>query len=152
MQPTICTRCKKNVAVVFVTKIEEGNTVSEGFCLKCAKEMGLKPIDDMIKRMGLSEEELETLSTEMMDAFQGMEGLMTADHTQDEDDDEEESDSQTATFPFLNKLFGNRQDNMPAPAEPKKDGEKQEKHDRSGGKKNKRKFLDTYCLNLTQKA
>ena len=152
MQPTICTRCKKNVAVVFVTKIEEGNTVSEGFCLKCAKEMGLKPIDDMIKRMGLSEEELETLSTEMMDAFQGMEGLMTADHTQDEDDDEEESDSQTATFPFLYKLFGNRQDNMPAPAEPNKDGEKQEKHDRSGGKKNKRKFLDTYCLNLTQKA
>ena len=153
MQPTICSRCKKNVAVIFVTKIEEGNTVSEGFCLKCAKEMGLKPVDDIIKRMGLSEEELESLSNEMMDAFQGMEGLLATDHAQDEDDDEEENDSQTATFPFLNKLFGGRQENMPAPAEPKKDDEKQEKHDRTNGSKNKkRKFLDTYCLNLTQKA
>ena len=108
MQPTICSRCKKNMAVIFVTKIEEGNTVSEGFCLKCAKEMGLKPVDDIIKRMGLSEEELESLSNEMMDAFQGMEGLLATDHAQDEDDDEEENDSQTATFPFLNKLFGGR--------------------------------------------
>ena len=153
MQPTICSRCKKNVAVIFVTKIEEGKTVSDGFCLKCAKEMGLKPVDDIIKRMGLSEEELESLSNEMMDAFQGMEGLLATDQPQDDEDDEEENDSQTATFPFLNKLFGGRQDNMPMPSEPRKDGEKQEKHDRANGSKNKkRKFLDTYCLNLTQKA
>ena len=153
MQPTICSRCKKNVAVIFVTKIEEGKTVSDGFCLKCAKEMGLKPVDDIIKRMGLSEEELESLSNEMMDAFQGMEGLLATDQPQDDEDDEEENDSQTATFPFLNKLFGGRQENMPMPSEPRKDGEKQEKHDRANGSKNKkRKFLDTYCLNLTQKA
>ena len=150
MQPTLCSRCKKNVAMIFVTKIEEGKTVSDGFCLKCAKEMGIKPIDDILQRMGISEDELEGLTNEMMDAFQGMEGLMATDQPQDEED-EEESDSQTATFPFLNKLFGGRQENMPAPKEPQKEGEKQEKHDR-GSKNKKRKFLDTYCLNLTQKA
>ncbi len=152
MQPTICSRCKKNVAVIFVTKIENGNTVSDGFCLKCAKDMGLKPVDDIISRMGLSEEDLEGLSNEMMDAFQGMEGLMGMNQQTDGGDDEEElNDSQTATFPFLNKLFGGRQENPPAPAEPQKENEKAEKSDRSG-KNKKRKFLDTYCLNLTKKA
>ncbi len=152
MQPTICSRCKKNVAVIFVTKIENGNTVSDGFCLKCAREMGLKPVDDMINRMGLSEEDLEGLSNEMMEAFQGMEGLMGMTQQNDsEDDNEELNDSQTATFPFLNKLFGGRQENTPAPNEPQKENEKTEKSERSG-KNKKRKFLDTYCLNLTQKA
>ncbi len=153
MQPTLCSKCKKNVAVIFVTKIENGKTLSEGLCLKCAKDMGLKPVEDMISRMGLSEEELEGLSNEMMDAFQGMEGLMAMDQPQNEDEDEnEEMDSQTATFPFLNKLFSNRQDeNTPVPT-PNKDGEKQEKHDRSSKNNKKRKFLDTYCLNLTKKA
>ncbi len=151
MQPTLCSKCKKNVAVIFVTKIENGKTLSEGLCLKCAKDMGLKPVEDMISRMGLSEEELEGLSNEMMDAFQGVEGLMAMDPSQNDGEDEEEMDSQTATFPFLNKLFGNRQDeNLPAP-NPPQEGEKQEKHDRNKNNK-KRKFLDTYCLNLTKKA
>ena len=155
MQPTICSHCKKNVAVIFVTKIENGNTVSDGFCLKCAREMGLKPVDDIISRMGLSEEDLEGLSNEMMDAFQGMEGLMGMNQQTEGDDDEEElNESQTATFPFLNKLFGGRQENMPAPTEPQKENEKSEKSEKTerSGKNKKRKFLDTYCLNLTQKA
>jgi len=153
MQPTICSRCKKNVAVIFVTRIEEGKTLSEGFCLKCAKELGVQPVDEIIKRMGLSEEDLEGLTNDMMEAFQGMENLMgmEAPQNSDEDEDDEESDSQTATFPFLSKLFGGRQENMPAPQEPRKEAEKQEKSER-GGKNKKRKFLDTYCLNLTQKA
>ena len=152
MQPTLCSKCKKNVAVIFVTKIENGKTLSEGLCLRCAKDMGLKPVEDMISRMGLSEEELEGLSNEMMDAFQGVEGLMAMDQSQNEDEeDNDEVDSQTATFPFLNKLFGGRQEeNLPA-QNPPQEGEKQEKHDR-GSKNKKRKFLDTYCLNLTQKA
>ena len=53
MQPTICSRCKKNVAVVFITKIENGHTVNEGLCLKCAKELGIKPVEDMMQRMGI---------------------------------------------------------------------------------------------------
>ena len=152
MQPTLCSKCKKNVAVIFITKIENGKTVSEGLCLRCAKDMGLKPVEDMISRMGLSEEELEGLSNEMMDAFQGVEGLMGMGQPQnDEDDDSEEVDSQTATFPFLKKLFGGRQEeNLPA-QNPSQEGEKQEKQDRNS-KNKKRKFLDTYCLNLTKKA
>lgn len=152
MQPTLCSKCKKNVAVVFVTKLEAGNTTSEGYCLKCAKELGLKPVDDIMKRMGLTEEDLDGLSNEMMDAFQGMEGLLGAGE-QDEEDDDEEDMSRTATFPFLNKLFGGQSaEQMPEEsAAAQTNSEKPEKAaERSKNKK--RKFLDTYCLNLTRKA
>ena len=149
MRPTLCSKCKKNVAVIFVTKIEDGNTVSDGYCLKCAKSMGMQPVDDIMKRMGISEEDLESLSNEMMSAFDGMESLMASEQPEEE---EEEVDSRTATFPFLNKLFGGRQEeNLPAQQPPQKEGEKAEKHER-GSKNKKHKFLDTYCLNLTQKA
>ena len=71
MKPTLCSRCKKNLAVVFITKIDGGKTVNEGLCLKCAKEMGIKPVDDMIERMGLSEDDLENLNGEMTEAMNG---------------------------------------------------------------------------------
>ena len=155
MHPTLCSRCKKNVAVIFVTKIENGKTASDGFCLKCAKELGIKPVDDIMKRMGISDEDLEGLNNEMMDAFNGMEGLMATEQQGDEDDDadDDEAESQTATFPFLNKLFGNsdhpdEKPNLPRNSNP--EGEKHDKHERQKNKKHK--FLDTYCLNLTQKA
>ena len=151
MQPTLCSRCKKNVAVIFLTKLEAGNTTSEGYCLKCAKELGLKPVDDIMKKMGLSEEELEGLSNEMMDAFRGMEGLMGDEDRDEDDEDDGEDMSQTATFPFLNKLFGGQKsENLPAeqPAAPQ-NGDKREK---GKTKEKKRKFLDTYCLTLTKKA
>ncbi|MCI8761829.1 MAG: hypothetical protein HFF28_03130, partial [Oscillospiraceae bacterium] len=73
MHPTLCTRCKKNVAVVFITKIEGSETKNEGLCLKCARELGIKPVDDMMKKMGISDEDLESISTEMMSAFGGAE-------------------------------------------------------------------------------
>ena len=75
MKPTLCSRCKKNLAVVFITKIDGGKTVNEGLCLKCAKEMGIKPVDDMIERMGLSEDDLENLNGEMTEAMNGLESL-----------------------------------------------------------------------------
>ncbi|MBP3633540.1 MAG: ATP-dependent Clp protease ATP-binding subunit [Oscillospiraceae bacterium] len=151
MQPTLCSRCKKNVAVIFVTKLEAGTTTSEGYCLKCARELGLKPVDDIMKKMGLTEDELEGLSNEMMEAFEGMEGLMGADAQNAEDEDEDGEDmSQTATFPFLNKLFGGQQPKQePAESEDSR-AEKPGKSERPKNKK--RKFLDTYCLNLTKKA
>ena len=108
MQPTLCSRCHKNVAVIFIQKMEGGTTKSEGLCLKCAKEMGIKPVEDMIQKMGITDEDLEGLTNEMMSAFggaEGMEGLMA----QDEDGDEDDEDGKTATFPFLNKLFGSAQ-------------------------------------------
>lgn len=105
MQPTMCSRCGKNVAVIFITKLEGGTSKNEGLCLKCARELGIKPIDDIIKRMGISDEDLENLTSEMMSAFggaEGMEGLMN----QPKEEGDEEDDGRTATFPFLNQLFG----------------------------------------------
>ena len=152
MHPTLCSRCKKNIAVIFITKIEAGKTVSDGLCLKCAKEMGLKPVDDIMKRMGISEDDLDGINNEMTEAFQGVESMMATEQPQDENDDPEEIESQTATFPFLNKLFGGeRQEETPAEVPGNPRGGEPEKHDRSP-KQKKHKFLDTYCLNLTQKA
>ena len=131
MKPTLCSRCKKNLAVVFITKIDGGKTVNEGLCLKCAKEMGIKPVDDMIERMGLSEDDLENLNGEMTEAMNGLESLLSQGHDAEDGSEDDEADSQTATFPFLNKLFGaagQGQDNTPAVPEP----EKTENRQRSG--------------------
>jgi len=73
MQPTICNRCKKNVAVIFITKLENGVQQNEGLCLKCAKELNIQPVDDIMKKMGISEEDLDALSGEMIEAFGGAE-------------------------------------------------------------------------------
>ena len=142
MRPTLCSRCKKNVAVIFITKIENGVSTNEGLCLKCAKELGIKQVDDMVKQMGISDEDLENLSGEMMT-------LMGGNNDMDNPDGEDELDSQTATFPFLNKLFGgmSRQNqDMPNRTEPPKNSQS------ASAPKKKHKFLDTYCLNLTKRA
>ena len=152
MRPMLCSICKKNVAVIFMTKMEMDKTTNQGFCLKCAKEMGLKPVDDIMKRMGISEDDLENLNAEMIQSLGGMEEMLPEDG---DSEDDEASESQTATFPFLNKLFGGGHQeekdpgqNLPAETEDKE--QRGEKQDRTKNKK--RKFLDTYCLNLTQKA
>ena len=98
MKPTLCSRCGKNVAVVFITKIENGKSTNEGLCLKCAKELGIKQVDDMVKQMGISDEDIDSISGEMM-------SMLGGDPNQDGDEDDELA-GQTATFPFLNKLFG----------------------------------------------
>ena len=155
MKPTLCSRCKKNLAVVFITKIDGGKTVNEGLCLKCAKEMGIKPVDDMIERMGLSEDDLENLNGEMTEAMNGLESLLSQGHDAEDGSEDDEADSQTATFPFLNKLFGaagQGPDNTPAVPEPEKTESRQRSGDKPNSKNKKHKFLDTYCQNLTQKA
>ena len=155
MKPTLCSRCKKNLAVVFITKNDGGKTVNEGLCLKCAKEMGIKPVDDMIERMGLSEDDLENLNGEMTEAMNGLESLLSQGHDAEDGSEDDEADSQTATFPFLNKLFGaagQGQDNTPAVPEPEKTESRQRSGDKPNSKNKKHKFLDTYCQNLTQKA
>ena len=132
MQPTLCSRCKKNVAVVFISRLNEKNEqVNEGLCLKCAAQLGLPQVD------------------EMMQAFGGAEELPEAE---DGDEDDEES-GKTATFPFLNRLFGNNGSNPPAqPQQPS--GEGSAAPNNGGGRKTekKRKFLDNYCINLSQRA
>jgi len=148
MQPKMCIKCKKNIAVLFITRIENGNSLNEGYCLKCARSLGIPQIDEAVRQMGISEEDLDMLSDEMGNIFGQM------DDTDKHDDDE--VDSQTATFPLLNQLFGgmsNMGGNPPAPRPPKK--EKEEKAD-SGEhpkkKAKKHKFLDSYCMDLTGRA
>ena len=103
MQPTLCSRCKKNVAVIFITRMDpSGQQKNEGLCLKCARELHIKPVDDIINKMGISDEDLDNLTNEMMDALGSAEGLMDIENSDSDSDD----DGKTATFPFLNRLMG----------------------------------------------
>ena len=148
MQPTLCSRCNKNVAVIFITKLEGGQIKNEGLCLKCARELGIKPIDDMMKKMGITDEELDNLTNEMMSAFggaEGMEGLMP----QPDGDSDGEDDGRTATFPFLNQLFGG---NGNAPAAGETPRSEKSAPNPKGERPAKRKFLENYCISLTKKA
>ena len=140
MQPKMCSKCKKNIAVVFITKVENGVTMNEGYCLKCARSLGIPQIDQAVKQMGISDEDLDMLSDEMSSIFG------QKDDSDSSDDDE--IDSQTATFPLLNQLFGGSNTPAPQPRPSRKEeGEPKEK------KKSKRhKFLDSYCMDLTGRA
>ena len=162
MRPTLCSRCKRNAAVIFITKIENGTSSNEGICLKCAREMNIKPVEDIIRRMGLSDEDLENLTDEMMEAFGGPESLVEQDENADE--------GKTATFPFLNRLFGGPDDtpqrDFPRPGRDPRDrepggpgsfpgpggypGPGGSPGGGPGGKK--RKYLESYCISLSRRA
>ena len=146
MQPKMCSRCGKNVAVVFITKLEGGVQKNEGLCLKCARELHIQPVDDMIEKMGISDEDLDNLSGEMMNALNGVESLMEMADDPNSDSDPDD-DGKTATFPFLNRLFngGSQPPENAAPGA-------QSQQPKEGGKPPKRKFLDNYCINLTDRA
>ena len=147
MQPTLCSRCKKNVAVVYISRMENGQTVNEGLCLKCARDLGLPQVEDMMKRMGISDEELDTLNSEMLQALNGVENIEDLPAGEDPG---EEDEGKTATFPFLNRLFGNAAPGGSAPEAGEPPHTEREKDPRKGDKK--RKFLEGYCQNLTGKA
>ncbi|MCI8477211.1 MAG: ATP-dependent Clp protease ATP-binding subunit [Oscillospiraceae bacterium] len=152
MQPTLCSRCHKNMAVVFIQKIEQGQTKNEGLCLKCAKELGIKPVEDMMQKMGITDEDLEGLTNEMMSAFggaEGLEGLMPQEESEEEDEE-----GKTATFPFLNKLFGSSPSTPPSsPGEGGRSSSgREEKTTGKSERQPKRKFLENYCISLSQKA
>ena len=146
MQPTLCSRCKKNVAVVFISRMNEKNEmVNEGLCLKCAAQLGLPQVEDMMKRMGITPEDLENINNEMMQAFGGAEEMNDLPDGEDEDDEES---GKTATFPFLNRLFNNGN----PPAEQPREGGNAGAQPAGRKKEQKRKFLDNYCINLSQRA
>ena len=139
MQPKMCVKCKKNVAVVFITRVENGNTLNEGYCLKCARSLGIPQIDQVVKQMGISEDDLDMLSDEMSSMF-----------GQNDNESDDGSESRTATFPLLNQLFGSG--SLPIPGRqparqepPKEDAEKKKTV-------KKHKFLDSYCMDLTGRA
>ncbi|MBQ4381410.1 MAG: ATP-dependent Clp protease ATP-binding subunit [Oscillospiraceae bacterium] len=139
MRPTLCARCKKNVAVIFITKVENGVSTNEGLCLKCARELNIKPVEDIINKMGITDENVDELTREMMNAFEG------AEEVPENGEDNEEA-GKTATFPFLNRL-----NNPESRNEAGENTERRESASRQE-KPNKLKFLNSYCINLTDKA
>ena len=152
MQPTLCSRCHKNMAVVFINRIENGQSHQEGLCLKCARELHIKPIDDMISKMGISDEDLDNISSDMMDAMRSLsgngDGLMEIENK----DEDSEDDGKTATFPFLNRLFGTQSGDKPtASAGEGSDSVISPQRDHSE-RPRKHKFLDNYCISLNQRA
>ena len=148
MQPQLCSRCKKNVAVVFITRMENGKNINEGLCLKCAKNLGLPQVNEMMQRMGITDEDLDNISNEMMSAFGGAENLEGIDAP----DGDDEEDGKTATFPFLGRLFGGQNGDAPAPADGAADGPGRAERGKKNDKAAKHKFLDSYCINLSQRA
>ena len=150
MQPTLCSRCKKNVAVVFISRLENGKTVNEGLCLKCARELNLPQVDEMMKRMGISDEDLDNLNSEMLQAFNGVENVEDLPGS-DEPGEEDEEEGKTATFPFLNRLFNSGEtsrNDETTDGSARVEREKERRSEKSG----KRKYLENYCQNLTGKA
>ena len=152
MQPTMCTRCKKRVAVVFISKIEKGESINEGLCLKCAKEIGLPQVGEMMRRMGITDEDLDMINDEMMSAFGGAESLEGLIPKDDEDEGEDAEDGKTATFPFLNRLFGGGSSESSSSGGDGASSGRHETKERKTDKPPKRKYLDSYCINLTERA
>ncbi len=152
MQPQLCSRCKKNIAVVFITRQENGQNVNEGLCLKCAKNLGLPQVDEMMRRMGITDEDLDNISNEMMGAFGGAENLEGLTDADNPDADNEDEDGKTATFPFLSRFFGGN----PAANDAQNGNEAEQTQSPRSNKKvekgSKHKFLDSYCINLSQRA
>ena len=149
MQPTMCSRCGKNVAIIFITKIENGQTKNEGLCLKCARELHIKPVDDVINKMGISDEDLDNISGDMMNAMNGVEDLMDMENSGDDDGDD---DGKTATFPFLSRLFGGPSGQNGDGANGGGSPADKPRQEQKEPPKGKRKFLDNYCIDLTERA
>ncbi len=137
MKFQICARCKKRPAAVFITRLENGNSVQEGICLQCASELGIKPVNDILKKMGIDEEAIQNMSQEINGLMES--GLMEVDS---------DGDGQDSKVPTLNlgEIFG-----MPMKPQGEKDAGSKK---RSDGKKEppSKKLLETYCTNLNKKA
>jgi ATP-dependent Clp protease ATP-binding subunit ClpA len=146
----LCVRCNKRPAIVFVQRMENGQMKQEGFCLHCAREMHIKPVDDLMKQFGMSEQDMDNMETHMENMLEEMGGeggnpfsmMMRMQNGDGEDAPEGDEDDFTpggnATFPL----------SVEARGEQDKGGNR----NKNGKKPPRRKFLDTYCENLTAKA
>ncbi len=160
MHMPLCSRCHKNVAVVFISKMEEGGASNEGYCLKCAKELGLKPIDGLMRQMGITEDDLDQITDEMTNMHSLInpddEDADDADLIPDEDSDNPDDDSfdfgGTHTFPFLDKLFSGNENGGASNEETGTDTQDKEEARRKKKEAKKRKNLSAYCTDLTYRA
>ena len=152
----LCNRCNKRPAVIFITRMEGNRSYPEGYCIKCAKELNIPPVNDLLKSMNISEEELEQMNEEMMQVMEEMvdpeSGQVDSQALQEKLD--EFIPGGAATFPFLQNLFENQMQNQAEQSDSyvaeavEKGMPKQEQKN----KKKKFKFLDGYCTNLTERA
>lgn len=138
MNMPMCSRCKKNIAVVFITKIEgPDKTTQEGLCLKCARELGVKPLDNIMEQMGITEDDLEALSGEI-GSLSDLNDLVTAGSDGSDENAPHETDPMTTST---------------SPAGPAQEGSQSgDKRGRAQRDDKKRKYLNNYCENLTRKA
>ncbi len=163
----LCCKCKKNLAVVYVSRIDEnGKSVNEGYCLTCAKELNLGPVNDIMEKMGINPEEMDGLNREMSAMMEEMgdefssesgmgiapEGFSDSDDTEDDADSDADEENMSRSmqknpFELMNRLFSAGQ---PRPDESEKRETGRGKKDAK--KQKKKKFLDTYAVNLTEKA
>ena len=143
----VCIRCQKRPAIIFIQRMVDGQMKQEGYCLHCARELHIKPVDDLMKQFGMSDQDLDNMENRMESMMEelgdsnplSMMMNMTQGGEDAPDEDEDLIPGSNATFP------------LGFTSSEKKDGDK--KADRKNGKKPpKRKFLDTYCENLTRKA
>lgn len=149
MKQQLCSRCGERPAVVFIQKMEGNEVIPEGLCIQCAKEMNIGPIRQMIEKLGISDEELEQASEQMSQFMENMEDFDFGDLGSMFDPDSAEG---AQTLPFAN-MFGSG-------ASTDAEDEKEDTTDKKGKKKKRskkgqedtRKFLNTYCNNLTQRA
>jgi len=144
MENMMCSRCHKRMAVIYMTRIEDGKTINEGLCLKCAKELGLKPVDDIMSKMGITDDEIDALSDQITETLEGSE------------DGELFQQVGSMPIPFMQNFMnpgpggsGGESPIRPAERPPERQG--------SGPapapeKKPAFKFLDNFCENLTQRA
>ena len=145
----LCSRCKKRLAVVFITRSDGEKNINEGLCLQCAKELNIKPVNDFMDQMGINEEQLGMINEEMMNLLGGA-GAPAEPGEDDAESDgpPEEMMGTTAAFPFVEKLFGQAPGQSGGDADAEK-STREKGRDKKG--KKKFKFLDTYCVNLNHK-
>ena len=141
----LCSRCKKRPAVVFVANAADTNSEPDGLCLVCAKELGIKPIDDMLKKMDITDDDIAAMSEQFMDIMSP-----DGDGIDDEALNDETFDLGTApAIPFLNKIFG-----FSGGDDKKAEDKKSDVKDGTDKKpkKKRRRFTEQYCTNLTERA
>ncbi len=157
MNMPICARCKKNIAVVFITRMENGKPKNEGLCLACARELGIKPVSDMMDKFGITDEDIEHMSEELSQGGGEMlESLMSGlgamqdgqEPEKDGDDEQDNASSRAPAFPLMNFFSRAQRDKNPPEEEEK--GTAGQRSSRKEEKK--RKFLRSYALDLTGRA
>ncbi len=150
----MCSRCQKRMAVVFITRVENGESKQEGICIKCAKELGIKPVNDIIEKMGLGDDDIDRMSEEMQNIMDGVENggdLLGLTDLTGANDDPDSSNAPAVDFARLMRE-GMGMGMTPSDKDKDKKKKKTDKVEGAKDKKKEKKFLTTYCQNITEKA